>query len=157
MQFFQVRVGILTVITASFMTLPAHACGNSKFCKSLEEGFGSKPTKPTECLITIVAPTYGGEVALDVRDKSGKSLWGKPRIKQAGQGIVEYHIGCSQVEEPTDQVYLCVDGRKGGDGMTYHSSRFRAEGTLDQSLKTHRLEMCLKGRGCPKWHAPADL
>jgi hypothetical protein len=143
------------IVLSSSSVLPVEARELCDFCKALDTGIGSMPGKPTTCLIEIDAPTFGGEVALDVRGVDGKSIWDKPRVKQSKAGIVTYHIGCSQISSPTDQVYLCVDGTKGGDGKTYHSARFRAEGSLDIALKTHKLEMCLKGPGCPKWHPTA--
>jgi len=156
MKFFKI-VLIITGFLGFLPILSAGAAEKCDFCTALDTGIGSKAGSPTDCLIEITAPTFGGEVALDVRDATGKSLWGKPRIKQSASGTVVYHIGCSQIRSPTDQVYLCVDGRKGGDGKTYHSSRFRAEGTIDTALKTHKLEMCLKGPACAKWHEPPSI
>ena len=147
-------LGTLVILVFSSV-VPIEAREACDFCKALDTGIGSQPGRPVTCLIEVSAPTYGGEVALDVRNAEGKSLWGKPRIKQSKAGVVVYRIGCSQIQSPTDQVYLCVDGSKGGDGKTYHSSRFRAEGSLELALKTRKLDMCLKGPGCPKWHAVA--
>lgn len=115
-------------------------------CKAWQKGVGSKPGQPTKCLVTIVAPTFGGKVALDVRKADRVSRWGAPRIKHVGPGEVKFRIGCGWLEEPTAEVYLCVQGK---DGTEFVSIRWRAKGDFDS--RTRRLEACLKGGECPKY------
>jgi hypothetical protein len=129
-----------------------HACENGTLCKAMKSGNGSHPTRPTNCLVKISAPTYGGEVGLDIRDAAGNSIWPKPRIKMSGPGIFVTYIGCSQLDRPTTEAYLCVDGTRGnGDGKHYHSIRSLESGALTMALQTHHLDMCLKGAACPNY------
>lgn len=142
---------ILVAFTLLLTPVLALSEGRCDRCEAWRTGHGSPPGQPTTCLVTIEAPTYGGQVGLDVRDASGKSRWPAPRIKTVGPGFVRYRIGCNWLKEPTDQVYLCVDGKKGGNGNRYTSIRWRKTGDLDRALKRRRLEMCLRGKECPRY------
>lgn len=121
-------------------------CGPA--CAAWLSGHGARPGTPTKCLVTISAPTYGGKVALDVRDAGRASRWEAPRIKQVGEGTVTYKIGCGWLESPTAEVYICVEGK---DGKRFTSIRWRKDGDLDEALRTHRLDMCLQGEKCPRY------
>ncbi len=120
-------------------------------CQIWKRGIGSQPGKPTSCIVTIIAPTHGGQVALDVLDGKGIARWSSPRIKQVGPGVVKYRIGCNWLEEPTNVVYMCVDSDPGRDGNRFTSIRWRRDGDLDNAQKTRRLEMCLKGPECARF------
>lgn len=122
---------------------------NDPRCEAWKSGIASPMGKPIECMVKITAPTFGGKVALEVR-RDGKSRWSEPRIKHVGPGVVQYNIGCGWFKEPTDEVYLCVQG---SDGKEFYSRRTRSTGELDDVLAKKRLEMCLKGRECPKYIA----
>ena len=121
-------------------------CGPA--CEAWLSGRGARPGAPTRCIVEISAPTYGGQVGLDVRDASRKSRWGAPRIKEVGPGVVTYRVGCGWLESPTAEVYLCVEG---GDGKKFTSIRWRKDGDLKEALRTRRLEMCLKGKECSRY------
>lgn len=120
---------------------------NDPDCKAWQSGVGSKPGKPTTCIVTVSAPTFGGKIALDVRREGRVSRWGAPRIKHLDKpGTVTYRVGCGWFGEPTAEVYLCAEGF---DGKQFVSIRWRFKGHLDDVLKSRRLQMCLKGRACP--------
>jgi len=149
----------MIITTAAFLLLtPVSALAGGKSaadcndaaCEAWQSGVGAKPGAPTTCLVTITAPTYGGKIGLEVRDANRDSRWKAPRIKHVGAGTVVYRIGCGWLEEPTAEVYLCVEGK---DGKKFTSIRWRAKGDLDDTLKTRRLEMCLKGQRCPRFVA----
>lgn len=135
-----------------FLSTPALAGTKASDCKSPEckawqSGNGARPGPPTRCIIKIGAPAIAGKVGLDVRDDSGKSRWGAPRIKRVGAGRVTYGIGCNWLDEMTEEVYLCVEG---SDGVKqYYSRRLRSKGELATVLRTRTLEMCLLGPDCP--------
>lgn len=118
-------------------------------CQKWQSGIGAKPGPATKCLVEISAPTFGGKVALDVRDESGKSRWGGPRIKTVGNSIVKYKIGCNWLDQSTAEVYLCVEGENG----QFSSIRWRKKGALDDVLNSKKLEMCLLGQDCPQFEA----
>ena len=123
-------------------------------CSAWKAGVGAPVGSPTDCLVTITAPTFGGKIGLDVRDADRQSRWKNrkgepaPRIKNVGPGIVAYKVGCGWFKKPTDEVYMCAEGP---DGQQYSAILWRSKGHLDDVLKTRRLELCLKGAECPDY------
>ena len=102
---------------------PADNC-NTAICKCLKEGTCGQARGRTNCVVKISAPTFGGKVALDIRDENGKSRFPDgPRTKVVGPGTVSFGVGCSYLDSPTDLVYLCVEPREGDSGFV--SIRFR--------------------------------
>jgi len=151
--FVVISVAILLLASSPALAGKKTADCNGPACKAWKSGIGARPGPPTKCLIEVIAPTFGGKVALDVRDASGNSRWKAPRIyHNVKPGIFKKKIGCGWGSASTDQVYLCVEG---ADGKRFTSIRWRAKGDLDDWLKTKRLEMCLKGRECPGY-VPGD-
>lgn len=138
------------ILTAFFLSLAplAALAKDCPECDAWKSGHGARPGKPTSCIVTISAPTFGGKIGLDVRTASRESRWGAPRIKHVGPGTVTYRIGCGWLEEPTAEVYLCVDG---GEGKQFSSIRWRSKGDLQKALETKKLEMCLKGAECSRF------
>lgn len=127
------------------------ACGPE--CQAWQSGKGAPVGKKTDCVVTITAPTFGGKIALDVRDANRDTRWRDkngnpaPRIKTGvPPGIFSVNVGCGWLEPPTAEVYMCAEGP---DGKQYSSILWRSKGQLDKALTTHRLDLCLKGEECP--------
>lgn len=125
-------------------------CRNGAICDCIKKGTCGHVRAPANCVVKIFAPTFGGKVALDIRDESGKSRFPDgPRSKTVGPGIVSFGVGCQYLDQPTDLVYLCVEGAD--KSLNFVSIRYRQKGDFDAVPATKRLELCLKGPECKRF------
>jgi hypothetical protein len=124
-------------------------------CKAFRGGYGAHAHGHPRERCRIVGPTISGKMYIDFRGERRRSLLkgGLPWIKEVKHGQFEAGFNCNRLRNPeTVEVYLCVDGTRGGDvPKQYSYVILRSSGKFEEALRTHVLRACLLGPGCPDY------
>ncbi len=128
-------------------------------CEAYRSGNLARAGKSIPCLVHLSGPTIPGKVTYDVRDATGQTRFKNPsgqpapRRARVRDGYFETKFGCPYLEQPTDVVYMCVEGF---DGHQYWWIITRSSGLLDEARQTHELQGCLLGPDCGAGYTPGS-